>query len=79
MLKMVFDEMVVTEIGLVHLFGFLLVLGKERASTPSCSASQKFNHEPWLAMTDISEEKEPLYISIYASRADVLGVSRIFF
>jgi hypothetical protein len=45
----------------------LIGLGNGRASTPSCSASQKLKREIWLAMTDIGEEKSPLYIFIYAS------------
>ena len=51
----------------------LIGLGNERASTPSFAASQKLKHEIWLAMTDIGEEKSPLYIFIYADRADRSG------
>jgi hypothetical protein len=51
----------------------LIDLGNERASTPSCSASQKLKREIWLAMTDIGEEKNPLYIFIYAGKPDGRG------
>jgi hypothetical protein len=35
--------------------------------------------EIWLAMTDIGEEKSPLYEFIYASGADRSGVPRKIF
>jgi hypothetical protein len=58
----------------------LIGLGNESASTLyAVSVSKKLKHEIWLAMTDIGEEKSPLYIFIYARMADGPGPVEKFF
>jgi len=65
MLEVVLDEEGVTESGLIHCLD-PIGLGNERESTPHALSVSKLNREIWLAMTDIGEEKRPLYIFIYA-------------
>jgi hypothetical protein len=68
MLNVVFDEMVVTEIGCVHMFGVVLIdLGNERALTLHVIAFQKTQTRNLACDDCIGEEKRPLYIFIYAS------------